>query len=228
MEAGDDELIVKRSFSIQRTNRQFINGSPTTLGVLKNLGDELVDLHGPHDHQSLLSPDRQLGLLDALRARGRGAVRSSSRASESCKRLRAEHAALNTAEAAREQEIDLLRHQVSEITSANLIRRRGRRNRRALQTRGQQQTPARAGWIDHAASFRSGRLDPPATGGNAASPARAGKNRSGESGVGRSARGQRSLSFPRSRDRSANMPKSSISIRPSSPRSRSESRFSKR
>src|SRR5947199_8402875 len=57
------ELIVKRSFSATGANRQFLNGSPVTLALLKDLGDELVDLHGPHDHQSLLSPERQLALL---------------------------------------------------------------------------------------------------------------------------------------------------------------------
>ena len=35
-------------------------------GKSPELGDDLVDLHGPHDHQSLLSPDRQLDLLDAF------------------------------------------------------------------------------------------------------------------------------------------------------------------
>src|SRR5436190_6746513 len=62
----EDELIVKRSFSMSGINRQFINGSPATLALLKSLGDELVDLHGPHDHQSLLSPNRQLALLDGF------------------------------------------------------------------------------------------------------------------------------------------------------------------
>ena len=62
----DNDLILKRTLSLSGTNRQFINGSPTTLSVLKNLGDELVDLHGPHDHQSLLSPERQLSLLDSF------------------------------------------------------------------------------------------------------------------------------------------------------------------
>jgi DNA repair protein RecN (Recombination protein N) len=66
IEPCEGELIVKRSFSATGANRQFINGSPATLAVLKNLGDELVDLHGPHDHQSLLSPDRQLALLDGF------------------------------------------------------------------------------------------------------------------------------------------------------------------
>ena len=50
IEPCEGELIVKRSFSATGTNRQFINGSPATVAVLKNLGNELVDLHGPHDH----------------------------------------------------------------------------------------------------------------------------------------------------------------------------------
>ncbi len=54
VEPCEDDLILKRTLSSTGTNRQFINGSLTTLSVLKNLGDELVDLHGPHDHQSLL------------------------------------------------------------------------------------------------------------------------------------------------------------------------------
>ena len=64
IEPAEGELIVKRSFSLGGSSRQFVNGSPTTLALLKTIGDELVDLHGPHDHQSLLSPERQLELLD--------------------------------------------------------------------------------------------------------------------------------------------------------------------
>src|SRR2546422_4598020 len=66
VEPCENDLIIKRTLSASGSNRQFINGSPTTLSVLKNLGDELVDLHGPHDHQSLLSPEKQLALLDGF------------------------------------------------------------------------------------------------------------------------------------------------------------------
>src|SRR5436190_5656122 len=66
VEPAEAELLVKRSFSVSGSNRQFVNGSPATLSLLKSIGDELVDLHGPHDHQSLLSPDRQLALLDGF------------------------------------------------------------------------------------------------------------------------------------------------------------------
>jgi DNA repair protein RecN (Recombination protein N) len=113
------DLILKRSFSINGTNRQFINGSPTTLAVLKSLGDELVDLHGPHDHQSLLAPERQLQLLDAF-AHAESAVAEFTSRFRELQALLADQAALSSAESVREQELDLLRHQVQEITAANL------------------------------------------------------------------------------------------------------------
>jgi DNA repair protein RecN (Recombination protein N) len=119
IESCGNDLILKRSLSLSGTNRQFINGSPTTLGNLKELGDDLVDLHGPHDHQSLLSSDRQLDLLDAFSGAG-DAREKFGEVFRQLRALEAERAALSTAETAREQELDLLRHQVNEIASANL------------------------------------------------------------------------------------------------------------
>jgi DNA repair protein RecN (Recombination protein N) len=120
VEPCESDLVLKRALSTSGANRQFINGSPTTLSILKNLGDELVDLHGPHDHQSLLSPEKQLELLDSFAHAGdqREEYRKHFRELQA---LIAEHAALNTAETAREQELDLLRHQINEISSANLV-----------------------------------------------------------------------------------------------------------
>ena len=120
IEPCENDLIIKRSFSTAGGTRQFINGSPTTLSILKNLGDELVDLHGPHDHQSLLSPDRQLSLLDSF-ARAEDHLAEYRNLYGQLQTLLAEHAALNTAETARERELVLLRHQTSEIKSANLV-----------------------------------------------------------------------------------------------------------
>ena len=117
IEPCHNELIIKRTLG--GTNRQFINGSPATLAVLKKLGDGLVDLHGPHDHQSLLSPDKQLALLDGF-ARAEEALAEYERHFEQLQSLVAEHDTLNTAETAREQELDLLRHQIGEIGTAKL------------------------------------------------------------------------------------------------------------
>ncbi|PYJ68015.1 MAG: DNA repair protein RecN [Verrucomicrobia bacterium] len=120
IEPCENDLILKRTLSSTGTNRQFINGSPTTLSILKNLGDELVDLHGPHDHQSLLSPETQLSLLDSF-ASGEERLEEYQKHYRQLQTLLVEHAALNTAETAREQELDLLRHQITEIKSANLV-----------------------------------------------------------------------------------------------------------
>jgi DNA repair protein RecN (Recombination protein N) len=119
IEACENDLVLKRTFSSTGVNRQFVNGSPTTLSILKHLGDELVDLHGPHDHQSLLSPETQLRLLDSF-ARAEAQLEEYRRYYRQLHALLAEHAALNTAETAREQELDLLRHQITEIESAKL------------------------------------------------------------------------------------------------------------
>ena len=62
---SDGQLLIKRSIATAGSHRQFVNGSPTTLGALKQLGNGLLDLHGPHDHQSLFSCELQRQLLDA-------------------------------------------------------------------------------------------------------------------------------------------------------------------
>jgi DNA repair protein RecN (Recombination protein N) len=113
------ELLVKRTFSLGGSNRQLVNGSPTTLALLKTIGDELVDLHGPHDHQSLLSAERQLALLDGF-AHAEPALQEYQECFRRLQSVVAEEQSLSTAEAAREQELDLLRHQVSEIAAARL------------------------------------------------------------------------------------------------------------
>jgi DNA repair protein RecN (Recombination protein N) len=65
-ECEGGQLLIKRLFSLSGSSRQFINGSQTTLSTLKEIGEGLVDLHGPHDHQSLLAREQQLFLVDAF------------------------------------------------------------------------------------------------------------------------------------------------------------------
>ncbi len=117
VDESGDELIIKRT--IGSTNRQFINGSPTTLSVLKQLGDGLVDLHGPHDHQSLLSSEKQLQLLDSY-AKADDVLHDYRQSFGRLQSLLREHAALDTAETEREQELHLLQHQIGEIEAAKL------------------------------------------------------------------------------------------------------------
>ena len=115
----DNQLVLKRAFTAAGTNRQFINGSPTTLGVLAELGQWLVDIHGPHDHQSLLHAARQLAILDAFGglAEQRDAFGAIVRRRDA---LAAEKAALIVDEKTYAQQLDLLRFQVHEISAARL------------------------------------------------------------------------------------------------------------
>jgi DNA repair protein RecN (Recombination protein N) len=60
------QLVLRRTLSAAGTGRNLVNDASISLQSLKRLGDLLVDMHGPHDHQSLLSPDYQLRLLDSF------------------------------------------------------------------------------------------------------------------------------------------------------------------
>lgn len=107
-------LLLKRALSVGGANRQFANGSPVPLTVLKALGDELVDLHGPHDHQSLLHADRQLAILDAY-GKLESALESYQTVYREWKELSERMADLQGNEQQRAQRVEMLRYQWQEI-----------------------------------------------------------------------------------------------------------------
>ncbi len=115
----ENQLVLKRTFSTSGANRQFINGSPTTLATLAALGESLVDMHGPHDHQSLLHPAKQLLILDAF-----GKLEKQRDEFGELVRRRAilenEKSTLVVDEKTYAQQLDLLRFQVQEISAARL------------------------------------------------------------------------------------------------------------
>ncbi|MFM2082106.1 MAG: repair protein RecN, partial [Verrucomicrobiota bacterium] len=115
----ENQLVLKRTFTAAGTNRQFVNGSTTTLAVLASLGESLVDMHGPHDHQSLLHPAKQLLILDKFG----GLEKSRDEFGELVRRravLENEKSALVVDEKTYAQQLDLLRFQVQEISTARL------------------------------------------------------------------------------------------------------------
>jgi DNA repair protein RecN (Recombination protein N) len=62
--AFDDEIVIRREIVREGRSRAWVNQAPVTLAALAMLGDALLDVHGQHEHQSLLSSDRQRELLD--------------------------------------------------------------------------------------------------------------------------------------------------------------------
>lgn len=63
--AEDSSYLVRRVIDVSGRSRAFINGRAVTLAQLKAAGEFLVDIHGQHQHQSLLRPSAQRDLLDA-------------------------------------------------------------------------------------------------------------------------------------------------------------------
>ena len=61
---NEDEIIVRREVNQKGQSRAFVNDTPIPVSQLKQLGDFLVDLHGQHEHQSLLRPETHIDLLD--------------------------------------------------------------------------------------------------------------------------------------------------------------------
>jgi DNA repair protein RecN (Recombination protein N) len=115
----DGRLLLKRIMPIQGASRQFVNGSPCTLAALRGLGNLLIDLHGPHDHQSLFSRDQQTYLLD--RFAGAEELREQfAGARRTLQHLQEEKSSILRDTQSVTREVDLLTHQVAEIEAARL------------------------------------------------------------------------------------------------------------
>lgn len=116
---AEGELLLKRTLSATGAGRQFLNGSACTLSALKALGDRLVDLHGPHDHQSLFSREAQTRVLDAYAGAGAMAADFAAAHREQA-RLTGEIARLRGLEHEAALRRDLLAHAAKEIGEAKL------------------------------------------------------------------------------------------------------------
>ena len=114
----DGQLIIRRVVG-EKGNRQFVNDSPATLTLLKSLADRLVDLHGPGEQQSLHSIERQLGMLDAY-GDSQKALRAYRTAWREFVQAREDYEGLKSSEDAGDAELELLRHKLSEIESADI------------------------------------------------------------------------------------------------------------
>jgi DNA repair protein RecN (Recombination protein N) len=114
-----EDLVVRRVISAGGKNKVYVNGSLATLATLSAIGAHLADIHGQHEHQSLLAVEQQLDLLDAYG----GLLPLRSAFADLFRRyhgLRSELAAIEAGEREKAQREDLLRYQASEIEGAKL------------------------------------------------------------------------------------------------------------
>ena len=114
MEGADDTCILRRVISAQGKSRAWINGSPANLTQLRELGEQLVDIHGQHEHQSLMKKDAQRQMLDAF-ADNDVLLDTTRRAWQSWKKLHERVTQLTSQNQQHQERIDLLRFQSQEL-----------------------------------------------------------------------------------------------------------------
>ncbi|HSG08869.1 MAG TPA: DNA repair protein RecN [Longimicrobiales bacterium] len=115
----DGHLILRREVASEGRNRAWVNGSPATAGIVGELGSALVDLHGQHEHQTLLRPAEQRGILDAFAA-AQEMARAVAEQHDTVRTLRRELEEHETRVREVESKADFLRFQLEEIDGARL------------------------------------------------------------------------------------------------------------
>lgn len=119
IEQEENELLIKREININGRNRCFINGNLTTVTILKNIGEFLVDIHGQHEHQSLLNSSNHINILDKF---GKIDVlcKDVKYIYNEIKSLQKEREAFLINEIEKKRKIELFTYQISEIENGNL------------------------------------------------------------------------------------------------------------
>lgn len=112
-------IIIKRSFLPSGRNKNSINGFTVTTAQLKELGNHLVDLHGPHDHQMLFSEDSHIEIVDKL-SDLEGLKKDFNSDFQEFKALNKKLDNLTDMAASSEREMDLLKHQIKELEQVPL------------------------------------------------------------------------------------------------------------
>ncbi len=115
----DGALLLSRSISADGRGRAYAGDRIVPASLLAALGDELVDLHGQHEHQSLLRPECQMDLLDAFAAEGELAERVAAAVAR-LSAIDRDIAALETDDRERARRAEFLRFEVDEIDAAGL------------------------------------------------------------------------------------------------------------
>ena len=115
----EEELLLSREIGQDGKSSCRINGKPATVGILRELGEALITIHGQHDNQSLLNPANHLGILDeyaqndALLAQYRDVYHTLRDAQK-------QMSGLVMDEGEKQRKLDLLRYQTQEIEAAEL------------------------------------------------------------------------------------------------------------
>ena len=115
----DDECILRRVITASGKSRAWINGSPCNLKMMRELGEQLVDIHGQHEHQSLMKKTMQRSMLDDF-AGNQSLINKVTEAYDSWKIISSKLALLNSQNSDHQAKLDLLRFQTQELDELQL------------------------------------------------------------------------------------------------------------
>jgi len=115
----DDQCILRRVIYATGKSRAWINGSPCNLTLLRQLGEQLVDIHGQHEHQSLMKKDMQRSLLDDY-AEDQFLLKQLAEKYSNWKSLKDRLELLSQHNSNHQAKLDLLRFQTQELDDLNL------------------------------------------------------------------------------------------------------------
>ena len=118
-EIEDDTLIISREISLNGKNNCRINSRPATVSTLKEIGLNLINIHGQHESYQLFSPETHIDYIDAS-GNYENLINEYYCSYKELKTIEKQLNSLNVDENKRLQEIDLLSYQVNEIENADL------------------------------------------------------------------------------------------------------------
>ena len=119
-EIEEGSLIVRRKISEKKSENR-VNDLSVTLAKLREISGELLDLHGQHEHHSLLKEGAHLAILDSFMTRRGGSVLSEVKeAYENYREKKKKVEAYSIPEEERKRELDFLQFELEELSSANL------------------------------------------------------------------------------------------------------------
>ena len=111
---SDNECLIRRTISANGRSRGYINGQPVPLQIMRELGEQLVNIHGQNTHQALLKQDEQRFLLDSFAA-ARTQHKTVSSLYQQWKKATSRYLQLQQDTADKNAKLDLLRFQVEEL-----------------------------------------------------------------------------------------------------------------
>lgn len=118
-EVEDGELLLQREISTTGKNKCRINGRPATVSTLKEIGIQLINIHGQHESYELMSPELHISYIDKL-AGLEDEIEAYQAVYKKYKKISAELKKASIDESERERKIDLLKYQIDELEDADL------------------------------------------------------------------------------------------------------------